>query len=116
MSGCLGNTNEKQASERAKNPQGLSYLPLPQAALLASPPTTSDQTPRIFIKSLPETEKVWPDQASAHVFLAAWVTPPKRGSLFCFSSLPEQDNGGGGGEECLLCPVRLTLNQSICFK
>ena len=35
MSRCLGDTNEKQASERSQNPCGLSYLPL---LLLPSPP------------------------------------------------------------------------------
>lgn len=55
MSSCLDNANEKQALERSKNPRG--PLSPPSAAPLASPPPASDQTPRVFIKSLPEQRK-----------------------------------------------------------
>lgn len=55
MSSCLGDANEKQASERSKNPRGLPSPP--STAPLASPPPASDQTPCVFIKSLPEQRK-----------------------------------------------------------
>ena len=40
MSRCLGDANEKQASQRSQNPRGLSYLPLLQ---LPSPPYQQPQ-------------------------------------------------------------------------
>lgn len=67
MSSCLGDANEKQASERSRNPHGLSYLLL-SAAPLASPPQPQIKySPNIYKISTRNRESHLPSQASAHV-------------------------------------------------
>lgn len=114
MSRCLGNTNEKQASERAKNPRGLSYLPLPQ--LFCLPTNLRSNSPNIYKISPRNRESQWPGQASAHVFLAALVTLSNVAHYSVFLPCLSRTMREGGGKECLLCAVRLTSSQGVYFK
>lgn len=99
MSRCLGDANEKQASERSKNPHGLSYLPPLQLSL---PP---HQQPQIklpeYLQNLYQKQRKSAAQPGVCPRLsgAAGVTLSNVAHYSVFLPCSEQDTRGGGGEE-----------------